>query len=122
MKDRNLTIKQEIALRLCHHEFGHLPIEEAARIMGLGVRQVAYLLWSAKKKAPSLFPILTHQQWAILQWWKSNIPEPPDEIYCQGGGIKGDIAFLKKHKFIVPKPETVRFNSAYHEGHVKEKF
>lgn len=62
MNDRVITEQEEMAYRLCHHDFDKLTTSEAAQRMGLTVRQVQRLLKNVKSKAPQLFPILTYRQ------------------------------------------------------------
>jgi len=70
---RNLTINEEKAIRLVHHEFGGKGIKEAAACMGRSIRAVQRLLNSANKKAPQIFPILTPQHRAILSMYDQHM-------------------------------------------------
>ena len=62
---RNITQKEEEAIRLVHHEFKGLTVYQAARVMQVSPAHIGKLLQSAKKKAPQLFPILTPRQLAV---------------------------------------------------------
>lgn len=53
------------AYRLCHHSFEALSTREAAKRMGVTIRQVQRLLQQMRAKAPQLFPILTPAQYYI---------------------------------------------------------
>lgn len=122
MIKRVLTRDEELAIRACHQDFGGMSVVSAATVLGITPHRVASLLRSAEKRAPTLFPILTHRQALVLEWWESNKTEPPESVRKLDGGIKDDIAFLRKHRFITSKPETVQFNPALHEGRIKEVF
>ena len=64
---RKITIQEEQVYRLRHHKFGRLSTQETAKRMKISTRQVRRLLKSLRKKAPQLFPILTHRQY-IIYW------------------------------------------------------
>ena len=65
---RILTKKEEMAIRLVHHDFFGMTTKLAALQMGLGQRRVQQLLQSVRLKAPQMFPILTKQQ-ADVRFW-----------------------------------------------------
>lgn len=59
MNERKITIRQERALRLCHHEFSGLGQAEAAERMSISQPALSELLTAVKKVMPEWFPILT---------------------------------------------------------------
>ncbi len=61
MTKRVLTEGQEWAIRLCHHDFGGMSLDEAADVMGVSLSQVALALEAAEEIAPSMFPLRTHR-------------------------------------------------------------
>jgi DNA-directed RNA polymerase specialized sigma24 family protein len=63
--ERCITIRQETAFRLCHHDFFGLSYAEAADIMGIEYSTLAELLQLVQAIAPQLFPILTKDQVAV---------------------------------------------------------
>jgi len=58
LPERFVTQKQEIAYRLCHHDFFGLSTEDAAEVMNVDPRTVREHLDKLKEVAPQLFPIL----------------------------------------------------------------
>lgn len=69
MDKRLITERQEEALRLCHHDFGGLTQEEAAKIMEISQSAINDLLNRVKKVAPQLFPILTKHEFKIYNYY-----------------------------------------------------
>lgn len=105
---RFLTEDEENAIRMCHHDFGHMLPYRAAKAMGITGAELQKLLTSARKKAPQLFPILSGPQYQIWKNWST---------------IKKDIKFLRKHKFIPPdKSSPAQFDMVRHGSHIKEVF
>ncbi len=120
---RNLTPNEEQAIRLIHHDFGGVSIEDAAIYMDRTVRAVQRLLHSAEKKAPQMFPILTPEHRAILAMHDQDISR---EAMAVGLGITEDqlearIAFLREHKFLRNKPVVAAYKESM-DAHVVEKF
>src|SRR5271157_4599276 len=66
MPKRVLTKREETAIRLCHHDFKGLSVEQAAKRMGIKIHSVQDLLKDAERKAPQLFPILNTVERAVL--------------------------------------------------------
>lgn len=122
MDERILTRMQEQVIRLCHHDFGGLPLAETAKIMGLNPGQVAALLKGAEEKAPRMFPILMREEKVVFDWWRSGKEEPPQAVYDLIGNVKKIMASLRKKGFLLSKHKTVRFNVALHEGHIRRRF
>jgi len=58
MDKRVLTLREEQAIRLCHHDFQGLTQTEAAMKLGVSQQRLSQLLQTAEKKAPQMFPIL----------------------------------------------------------------
>jgi hypothetical protein len=55
---RVITIPQEAAYRLCHHDFFNFTHAEAAEILGVDRTAITKRLQAMRKVAPQLFPIL----------------------------------------------------------------
>lgn len=72
---RKVTKDEELAYRLCHHEFAGHGASAAAAIMGVKPSKVYRLLASLKKKVPQLFPILTQKQYAIYQLYLEGLTQ-----------------------------------------------
>ena len=64
---RKIIKNEETAYRFQHHNFGGLTTQETAKKMKISPRKVRQLLQSLKRKAPQLFPILTHRQHLIYE-------------------------------------------------------
>jgi predicted DNA-binding protein (UPF0251 family) len=62
---RMVTLNEEAAYRLCHHDFFGLTQQEAAQVLGIDQTTVTRRLRSLKDKAPQLFPILSKNTAAI---------------------------------------------------------
>ena len=116
MDKRNLTVKQEWAIRLVHHAFGGLTLAKAAKIMGLMPCQVASILKSAEAKAPSLFPILTPAEKLVLDWWKQGTLLPPDAVCEMKISLKEVAASLRKKGMMFARRGMVRFDPDLHNG------
>ncbi len=113
MSKQFLTDDEVMAIRMCHHDFGRLPISRAAQAMGITEDELHKLLKRAKIKAPQLFPILTEAQYQLWQDWDK----------AKWDQMKKDIQFLRKQGFINPrKSSPVQFDLARHEKHIKEVF
>lgn len=70
MEDGRLTKQEGTAVSKVHHGIEGKTVAQAAAEMGITERAVRYLLTSAEKKAPHLFPILTHGQAKILHMYE----------------------------------------------------
>lgn len=66
-----ITEQEEKAYRCRHHDFDAMTVKETADKMGISEMAVYRLIWSLKKKAPQLFPILTKRQAEIYDLWLS---------------------------------------------------
>lgn len=64
---RNLTEEEEQIYRLVSPEFEGLSHKAAAAQLGITRQGLEHHLRQIKKKAPSLFPILTQQQYQVYQ-------------------------------------------------------
>jgi len=64
---RLITKREEQAYRLCHHDFEHKTVSEAAKVMGTSEGTVRRLLRNVKRVCPQLFPILTKRQFMIYK-------------------------------------------------------
>ena len=120
---RNLTEQEEQVIRLVHHDFGGLTIDEAAEKMGIRSYTAYTLLASAEKKAPQLFPILTSQQQFILAGWKTGASNADiaEVLGVKVRSIVDDITFLRKHKYIYDKPKEIPY-APHMDDQIREKF
>lgn len=99
---RNLTLKEEQVIRLCHHDHGGLSVEDAAIHMNVKPCYVCRYLRNAERKAPQMFPILTPQHRAILTMRNQHISHKVMivELGITKNKLIRSIAFLRKHKFL----------------------
>lgn len=102
MAKRNLTRLEEEVIRLCHHDFEGLSIEEAAKKTYRSPRTIESALAKAKKKAPQLFPILTPQHRAILMMYDKHMSVASISVALDisRDKLERKITFLRKHKFL----------------------
>ena len=56
---RRISLRHEMAYRLCHHDFCGLSMADAAEVMDTSPACVRKLLGELREIAPQLFPILT---------------------------------------------------------------
>ena len=61
-QERQITKRQEEAIRLVHHDSEGLTMTEAADRMGISQQAVTKLLAKVKRVAPQLFPMMTKLQ------------------------------------------------------------
>lgn len=120
---RNLTKAEEKVIRLNHHDFKGLTINETARILQVQPAHVRDLLRSVKQKAPQLFPILTPRQVAVLRGYENKASQ---EVIAAGLGVavksvKRIVTFLRKHKFLVNKPKVIAY-TPLQDGQIVQKF
>lgn len=140
---RNLTRQEEQVIRLCHHDHEGLSVDDAAVKMGLSRDSVMWHLRHIKKKAPQLFPILSHRRRAIIEMYNHGAFElqkhpihrqgepmyvwkhPSREAMAESLSITlsvldREITFLRRHRFL-----WNRVMSQYHvsmDSQVKTKF
>jgi len=69
MIKRLITLRQEQALRLCHHDFEGLTQKEAAEKMNISQSALSGLLIRVKKVLPQYFPILTKLEAQIYYYY-----------------------------------------------------
>lgn len=122
MTKRNLSHFEEKVLRVCHHDFGGLSIEEAAKKLECSPQTIKSALKHAKKKAPTLFPILTPQHQAILLMYDKHMSRASiaAALGISKQELHKEIAFLRKHKFLWNrKPDQY---DPILDNKVKEKF
>lgn len=122
MKKRTLSHFEEKVLRTCHHDFGGLSIEEAAKKIGCLPGTVKRALKRIEKKCPQLFPIITPQHRAILLMYDKHMSRASIAVALGATEQKlhKEIAFLRKHKFLWNrKPDQY---SPLMDGSVKERF
>lgn len=123
--NRKVTKDEELAYRLCHHEFGGHSVPVTAAIMGIKPSKVYRLLASLKKKAPQLFPIMTRKQYVIYKHYISGMTQ--NEIATVLGRSTSNIQAILKcierkgFPMLGINGKTVRYNSSM-DKHIKEKF
>jgi len=66
---RYITVNQEKAYRLVHHEFAGLSVSDAAMIMGVSRGTVYRWLSEMQAVAPQLFPCLSRQHAKLWRLW-----------------------------------------------------
>lgn len=119
---RILTLSEETAIRGCHHDFEGLSPEVVATQMGCSTRKVKGLLRSAERKAPTMFPIITPRQRAIIEMCAQDMSL---EAIMAGleigvGPLNKEVTFLREHKLIWDrKPDQYR---NWMDGDIKEVF
>lgn len=126
MNERLITVKQEAALRLVHHDFEGLTQAEAAEKMGISQPALSELLAAVKKVMPEWFPILTpleaecHHYYIVRGYSIRSIAiamdKPESAIYdaLQRARAKGQFFPEAKRKVLQYGPSM--------DNHVKEKF
>ncbi len=125
MFEKRLCSRQEEhAVRLCHHDFESLPKKEAASKMNISVSRLNQILYSARKKIPTLFPILTPKQYKVLQLLNLGTArfDAANLLNLTIKQIDGVISGL--HKLGVPiyhRPRIVRYDLSM-DGKVVKKF
>lgn len=120
--DRVLSLKQEEALILCHHDHMGLSIEAAADTMGVTVKQVKRLLSQAKRAAPQMFPILTPQHRAILMMYDQHMSRKTIAagLDITMNVLARQVEFLRRHGFLFNR--TMKQYRPSMDGQVKERF
>lgn len=123
--ERIISEKQEKVYRLVAGEFEGLSTKEAAGRLGVGQRAVQSMLKRIEEKAPQLFPLITKQEYHVLQLLQngatnSEITEALGLSACRVSQIKKSLIAKKRWKDM-PTPKTLRLTDGM-EGHVKEVF
>lgn len=119
---RILTQDEETVIRLVHHDFAGVSVEVAATQMGWTVRKTKGLLRSAERKAPTMFPIVTPRQRAIIEMYDQHMSREAIMAGLEIGitTLKKEVTFLREHKLLWNrKPDQYR---SWMDGDVKEKF
>lgn len=119
---RTLTLSEETAIRGCHHDFEGLSSEVVATQMGLTTCKVEGLLRSAERKAPTMFPIITPRQRAIIEMCDQgmSLVAIMAELGIGVGPLNKEVTFLREHKLLWDrKPDQYR---SWMDGDVKERF
>lgn len=119
-----MTEKQKQALRLCHHEFNGFTTKKAAEKMGCSVQTINKLLREAKKIAPSMFPILTKQQYRtyLLLQKGYNRQEIAERFNKDLKFVDNIIQQLRKKAYYRPISCKPTHYEPWMDGDVKEKF
>lgn len=102
MEKRKLTEQEETAIRLIHHDFAGLSVDDAAIKMGTTVITVKKLLTSIKRKAPQLFPILTIRQRAIIALYDEHLSRKSIMVSLDISKkvLEKEVTFLRKRGFL----------------------
>lgn len=98
---RNLTEREEAIIRLVHHEFEGLSHEAAAARLGITRQGLEHHLQQIKKKAPSLFPILTKEQHIVYSFFQDGLDkfQIAQLLFCTTKTIDNIQAALLKKSF-----------------------
>lgn len=119
---RILTQDEETVIRLVHHDFAGVSVEVAATQMGCSVRKIKGLLRSAERKAPTMFPIITPRQRAIIEMYGQHMSRESVMAGLEIGitTLEKEVTFLREHKLLWNrKPDQYR---SWMDGDIKEKF
>lgn len=120
-----VTKDEELAYRLCHHEFAGHTVKAAAVIMNVKPSKVYRLLASLKKKAPQLFPILTQKQYAVYKLYLEGLTqsEIAESVNRSQSDIQATLKRVKQAGFpmLDARMETVRYNPNM-DKYIKHKF
>ena len=102
MTKRILSHFEEKVLRLVHHDFEGLSVEEAAEKIGCLLGTVKLVLKRVEKKCPQLFPILTPQHRAILLMYDKHMSRASIAVALgiSKPMLHKEIVFLREHKFL----------------------
>lgn len=102
MTKRNLSHLEEKIIRLVHHDFDGLSIEEAAEKTKCSIETIETMLKRIEKVAPQLFPILNPQHRAILLMYDKHMSRASIAVALgiSEQKLHKEIAFLRKHKFL----------------------
>lgn len=126
MNERLITVKQEIALRLVHHDFAGLTQTEAAEMMGISQPALSELLAAVKKVMPEFFPILTpleakcYHHYIVEGWSVDGIAEAVNKtestVYdaLKRARAKGQFFPEAKRRVLQYNPDM--------DGNVKQRF
>jgi hypothetical protein len=120
---RNLTELEEKIIRLHHHEFAGMSLAFTAGMVGLSMRAIKTALQAIKKKAPSLFPILTKQQQAILHLYDNHTSRKviAAALEISEKQLGKEITFLYEHGFLCNHHKIKKYDPSM-DGDVKERF
>ena len=108
---RNLTHEEERIIRMHHHEFKGLTLSETAKVLELTEPYLRAALAEIKRKAPSMFPILTPRQVAVRTGWENGLSQAAIAagLDLTEAQVKQDCNYLYKHNFIASRPVTVAY-------------
>ena len=122
MEKRILSHFEEKLLRLVHHDFKGLSVEEAAEELGMDSNGIKLALKQIKKKCPQLFPILTPQHRAILLMYDKHMSRTSiaGVLGISEKSLIKKIAFLREHKFLWDR-KMDQYETQM-DSRVKEKF
>jgi len=102
MENRILSHYEETIIRWHHHDFAGLSLEETAHRVFSTVPELKQKLREIKRKAPSLFPILTPQHRAILLMYDKHMDRTSiaAALNITERKLNKEVTFLRKHKFL----------------------
>lgn len=92
---RLFSKRQEVVLRLCHHDHFGLSLADAADTLNTTVQSVCDTLSRVRAVAPQLFPILTPQQAEIYEMFVSRNMPCRDIAYMLDMGVRNVQKILK---------------------------
>lgn len=124
MDKRIITQREEEAYRLCHLDFDGLPVDQAAKQMGITRDAIMELLKNVERKAPQLTPVLTPRQQLILilAGDKGQTPEQiATSTELSASYVRGVVGYLEAHGFVMPKLKMQNYTPRT-DGRVVERF
>ncbi len=122
---RILTVKEEQAIRLCHHSFVGAPTKEAAQIMGISQRRIQQILKNAKLKAPQMFPILTKRQAEVRTLINDSgltFEQVAKVLDISANTVSGIVETLKGNGVCLEKRKPTKHYQDFMDNEVVEKF
>ena len=125
MAERIISLFGEQVLRLVHHEFRGLTQAEAAQELGVSQAYIAQTLAELEKVAPSMFPILTKDQFEVYSLINERglTHKQAGEVTGRSeNAVKAMVTRIKHKGFSFnAKSKTIRLEG-YMDGDVKQKF
>jgi predicted ArsR family transcriptional regulator len=109
MAKRLITRREEEIYRLCHPDFDGLPIDQAAKKLGISREIVLRHLNSVRRKAPQLSPVLNTRQkliLALIRGGQTNSTTIASLTDIPESTVRGIIVVLEANGFVAPKSET----------------
>jgi DNA-binding CsgD family transcriptional regulator len=121
--ERVISEIEEQILRLHHHDFAGLSIDDTAAKLGITVDEVKTHLRHIKKVAPQMFPILTQRQRAIIMMYDQHASRKAisEALGISAALLSKEVAFLRRHGFLFNRVMS-QYDPKIHDGLIKERF